>query len=74
MAKVAVSPTATVKLPGFCVGSGGVVATVMVALVALTPSTVALTVAVPPLSAVIKPLLVTDRTFGLLLIQFVPLL
>jgi len=43
----------------------------MLALVAVTPSTVALTVAEPPFSAVIKPLLFTDRTFGLLLVQLV---
>ena len=68
---VALSFTATVVPEGFTVKTGGVDATVMVALVALTPSTVALTVAVPPLIAVIKPLLLTVRTFGLLLTQLV---
>ena len=43
----------------------------MDALVAVTPLTVALTVAEPPLWAVIKPLLLTVSTLALLLVQLV---
>src|SRR5208283_4633423 len=50
---------------------GTVSETEMVALVAVTPLTVALTVAVPPELAVIKPLLLTERVLGLLLVQLV---
>jgi len=45
--------------------------TVMEELVPVTPATVALTVALPGLTAVITPLLLTERTLGLLLIQLV---
>jgi hypothetical protein len=43
----------------------------MEALVAVTPPTVTLIVALPPLWAVIKPLLLTVRILGLLLVQLV---
>ncbi len=65
------SPTTTVRLAGPCAIVGAVAATVMVALVAVTPLTVALIVALPPLCAVIKPLPLTVRTFVLPLVQLV---
>ena len=43
----------------------------MAELVPVTPETVALTVALPVWTAVIKPLLFTVRTPGLLLVQLV---
>ena len=51
--------------------TGGLDVTVMEALVPVTPLSVALTVALPVLTEVIKPLPFTMKTFGLLLVQLV---
>ena len=67
-----VAPASNVsEAVGCCVMVGPLAVTAMVELVPVTPLTVALTTALPVLTAVINPTLFTETMNGLLLVQLV---